>query len=106
MTHKQARRRKQRNTTAFSMPKIRASLLVTPLVVIGIVVATFHLSSSALDRPIHSIEINGPFQRVTALQIEEAISDELDSGFVSADLAEVQQRIVALPWHCHRNGRI
>jgi len=98
MTHKQARRRKQRNTTAFSMPTIRASLLVTPLVAAGIVVATFYLSSSALDRPIHSIEINGPFQRVTALQIEEAISDELDNGFVSADLDVVQQRLVALPW--------
>jgi cell division protein FtsQ len=98
MTHKQARRRKQRKTTAFSMPTIRASLLVTPLVAAGIVVATFYLSSSALDRPIHSIEINGPFQRVTALQIEEAISDELDNGFVSADLDVVQQRLVALPW--------
>jgi hypothetical protein len=41
MTHKQARRRKQRKTTAFSMPTIRASLLVTPLVAAGIVVATF-----------------------------------------------------------------
>ena len=98
MTHKQARRRKQRSTTAFSMPTIRASLLVTPLVAVGIVVATFYLSSNALDRPIQSIEISGPFQRVTALQIEEAISDELDNGFVSVDLAEVRQRLVALPW--------
>ena len=98
MTHRQARRRKQQNATGFSMPKIRASLLVTPLMAVGIVVATYYLSSSVLDQPIHSIEISGPFQRVTALQIEEAISDELDNGFISADVAEVQQRIVALPW--------
>jgi len=51
-----------------------------------------------LDRPIRSIEINGPFQRVTALQIEEAISDELEDGFVSADLGGIQHRIVELPW--------
>jgi cell division protein FtsQ len=51
-----------------------------------------------LDRPIRSIEINGPFQRVTALQIEEAISDELEDGFVSADLVGIQQSIVEMPW--------
>ena len=80
------------------MPTIRASLTVAPLVAVGVVVATFYLSSNVLDRPIRSIEISGPFQRVTALQIEEAISDELEDGFVSADLAAIQQRIVALPW--------
>jgi len=98
MTHKQARRRKKQKATRFSMPTIRASLLVTPIVAVAIVVATYYVSSSVLDRPILSIEINGPFQRVTALQIEEAISDELKDGFVSADLAVIQQRIVALPW--------
>ena len=98
MTHKQARRRKQRNATGFSMPKVRASLLVTPLLAVGIIVATYYLSSSVLDRPIDSIEISGPFQRVTALQIEEAISDELENGFVSANLDAIQQCIVVLPW--------
>ena len=51
----------------------------------------FTLASSMLDRQIRSIEISGPFQRVTALQIEEAISDELVDGFVSADLARIQE---------------
>ena len=51
-----------------------------------------------LDRTISSIEISGPFQRVTALQIEEAISDEIDAGFVGADLDDIQERIVALQW--------
>ena len=98
MTHKQAHRRKQRNATGFSMPKVRAGLLLTPLLAAGIIVATYYLSSSVLDRPIDSIEISGPFQRVTALQIEEAISDELENGFVSANLDAIQQCIVVLPW--------
>ncbi len=80
------------------MPKIRLTHIVTPLVAVGAVVATYFVSASMLDRPIRSIEINGPFQRVTALQIEEAISDQLEDGFVSADLAGIQQSIVALPW--------
>lgn len=98
MARKQAKRRKQKKAKSWSMPSIRAGLIVGPLLAIAIVVGTYQLSSSMLDREIRSIEVSGPFQRVTALQIEEAISDELEDGFVSADLARIQQRIIDMPW--------
>ena len=98
MTRKQAKRKKQKKARQFKLPRIRLAHVVTPLVAVGVVIATYLLSASMLDRPIRSIEISGPFQRVTALQIEEAIAGELDDGFVSADLDRIQQRIVALPW--------
>jgi len=98
MTRKQARRKKQKKATRFTLPRIRMAHIVTPMLAIAAVVATYFASASMLDRPIRSIEINGPFQRVTALQIEEAISDQLEDGFVSADLSLIQESIVALPW--------
>ena len=98
MARKQAKRKKQKKAAWFTMPRIRLSHVIAPFVAIVAVVATYFASASMLDRPIRSIEINGPFQRVTALQIEEAISVELEDGFVSADLAGIQQRIVELPW--------
>ena len=98
MTRKQARRRKQKKVQRFKLPKIRLSHIVAPVVAVAAVVATYLASASMLDRPIRSIEVSGPFQRVTALQIEEAIADELEDGFVSADLGRIQQRIVALEW--------
>ena len=98
MARKQARRKKPKKAAWFRMPRIRMTHVVAPLVAIGVVVATYLLSASMLDRPIRSIEINGPFQRVSALQIEEAIAAELEDGFVSADLSDIQQRIVQLPW--------
>ena len=98
MTRKQARRKKQKKAAWFKMPRIRVTHVVAPLVAIGAVIATYLASASMLDRPIRSIEISGPFQRVTALQIEEAISDEMTDGFVSADLAVIQRRIIELPW--------
>ncbi|NIL94546.1 MAG: FtsQ-type POTRA domain-containing protein [Woeseiaceae bacterium] len=98
MTRKQARRKKPKKAERFTLPKIRPSRIVAPLVAIAAVVATYFASASMLDRPIRSIEISGPFQRVTALQIEEAIADQLEDGFVSADLGHIQQRIVSLPW--------
>ena len=80
------------------MPSIRIASIVTPVLAIGVVFATYQLSLALLDRPISSIQIDGPFQRVSALQIEEAISDQIDAGFLGADLDRIQGRIVALPW--------
>lgn len=98
MARKQAKRRKQKKKPTFTLPKIRIGGIVAPIVAAGIIVATYQLTLTMLDRTISSIEISGPFQRVTALQIEEAISDEIDAGFVGADLDAMQGRIVALPW--------
>ncbi len=98
MARKQARRRKQKVDKRVTMPTIRVSRIITPLVAMGIVFATYQLSMTMLDRRISSIEISGPFQRVTALQIEAAISDEMNVGFVAADLERMRERIAALPW--------
>lgn len=97
MARKQAKRRKQKKA-AFRMPKIRVGRIVAPLVAVGIVVATYQLTIAMLDRTITSIEISGPFQRVTPLQIEEAISDEIEKGFIGADLGRIRAQIGALPW--------
>lgn len=98
MARKQARRRKQKKVQRIKLPTIRIGRIVAPLVAIGIVFATYEFSIAMLDRPISSIEINGPFQRVTALQIEEAISAEIGQGFVGADLDRIHSGVTALPW--------
>jgi cell division protein FtsQ len=98
MARKQARRRKQKVAKRMQMPTIRIGRILAPLFAVGIVVATYQFSLHLLDREISSLEISGPFQRVTALHIEEAISDEIEAGFVGADIDRIQERIVALPW--------
>jgi cell division protein FtsQ len=98
MARKQAKRRKQKKAKMFAMPKIRIGRIVAPVVAVGIVVATYQLTMAMLDRTISSIEISGPFQRVTALQIEEAIGGQIDQGFVGADLDRIRAQIVTLPW--------
>ncbi len=98
MTRKQAKRRKPQKVARFRLPKIPLAKIVTPLLAAGIIASSYQLSVTLLDRPIRSITIEGPFQRVSALQIEEAISSALSDGFLSANLSEIQQQIVALPW--------
>ena len=98
MAHKQARRRKQKKAPRFELPTFRIGRLLTPIAALAIVLATYEASTRMLDRNIESIQVRGPFQRVTALQIEEAVSDELDAGFLGADLRRMQALIQALPW--------
>ena len=57
--------------------------------------------SWALDRPIHVISMDGPFQRVSPGQIEKAVTPFLAAGFMSADLDAIERAIEALPWVDH-----
>jgi len=98
MAHKQARRRKQKTVRRIALPKFAIGRFVMPLVAVAVVIATYQLSVRLLDRDIDSIVISGPFQRVTALTIEEAISAELDAGFLGADLGRMRNKIQELPW--------
>jgi len=105
MAARQAKRHKQRHRRRISLPRIPHALLAKSAGVTAALVVTYQLSIAMLDQPIRSIEISGPFQRVTALRIEEAINSELNRGFLSADLSGIQQQLVALPWIDHANVR-
>jgi cell division protein FtsQ len=55
----------------------------------------------ALNRPVRAVEVAGNFQRVQALDVERVVRAELTGGFVTANLAELQTAIEALPWVDH-----
>jgi len=98
MARKQANRRKAKPVKRFRMPRIPFARIGGLLVAVAVVFGSYHLSAALLDRPITAITIDGPFQRVSALQIEEAISDELARGFLSADLDRIRDELTALEW--------
>ncbi|MDX1508937.1 MAG: cell division protein FtsQ/DivIB [Woeseiaceae bacterium] len=98
MARKQARRRKPSSKRKIRFPLARVRRLLVPAMALLVVYATYEGSVRLLDSDIEAIEVSGPFQRVTALQIEEAISDELDAGFLGADLAHIRALVRDLPW--------
>jgi cell division protein FtsQ len=98
MTRKQAKRRKQQKTRKIALPSIPWRRVSALLLATATISLSYHFSAALLDQPIRAIQIEGPFQRVSALQIEEAISEELENGFLSASLTAIQEMVVALPW--------
>jgi len=55
----------------------------------------------ALDRPVQVISMDGSFQRVSPGQIEQALAPYAHTGFMSADLDQIQCAVEALPWVMH-----
>jgi cell division protein FtsQ len=55
----------------------------------------------ALDRPVRVVSIDGSFQRVSPGQIETAVAPFARQGFMSANLADIQRSVEALPWVDH-----
>jgi cell division protein FtsQ len=99
MARKQAKKRRLK----YQAPKVRLPKIpfakLSAIAAAGLVIFfSYELSAALMDRPIHAITIDGPFERVSALQIEAAIGDELDRGFLSANLDLIQARVAGLPW--------
>ncbi len=51
-----------------------------------------------LDRPIRAVIVEGPFERVSAIQVEASLGDLGGTGFLSADLEDLQGQVEALAW--------
>jgi cell division protein FtsQ len=58
-----------------------------------------------MDRPIESVLVNGSFERVTALQVEDALDLHLDGGFLTADLRSMRAELLEIPWVANANVR-
>ena len=98
MARKQARRRKPKVEKRMTLPKIRWARFVAPVFAAALVVITYEIALRALDREIRSLEISGPFERVSAMQVEAAIAGELDAGFLGSNLAAMRAGIRELEW--------
>ncbi|MDH3977140.1 MAG: FtsQ-type POTRA domain-containing protein, partial [Gammaproteobacteria bacterium] len=52
----------------------------------------------AMNRPIQAVVIDGAFERVSAIQIEEVLSAHVKTGFLSADLNAMRAQLEDLSW--------
>lgn len=55
----------------------------------------------SIDRPLTAVVVNGPFQRVPALDVERAVRENLSGGFLTANLGKIQRAVERLPWADH-----
>jgi len=58
-----------------------------------------------MDRPIDAVVVNSAFERVSAIEVEEALSAHVQVGFLSADLPSMRAELLDIPWVANANVR-
>lgn len=68
-------------------------------VALGALAIAGTLTLGALDQNISQVSVTGRFQRVSPIEVEQAVKARVrDIGLVSVDLAAVQRAVEQLPW--------
>lgn len=93
------RRRSEGLASRWQWPTIDWRTLTYALSGIAIVSGLGGLIVYALDQPIDKVSVQGRFQRVSPMEVEQAVRERIhDAGLVSVDLATLQRAIDGLPW--------
>src|SRR5688572_4936781 len=91
-------RKKKAGARRLEMPRLEWTRAGRAAGAIAAVAALALLLALGLDQPVRSIVIDGPFQRVAAVEVQQAALGALEGGFVSADLDRLRQAVEALAW--------
>jgi cell division protein FtsQ len=78
------------------MRRLRAALVV-PVVAFALYGA-FKGVQLALDQPVRNLVVEGTFQRVTPIQVEAAVAEGLEAGFMTVNLSSLRERVQELDW--------
>ncbi len=99
MPAKRSNRRKPvKQQRRFTMPSINWRALASVVLLTGVLGVAYQGTIWVMDQPIEAVQIEGTFQRVPAVRIEAALAGYLDQGFLTLNLREVRDSLLALPW--------
>ena len=91
-------RRKASTRRRVALPVLdwrRASAVAAAAAAFG---ALCYLISAGLDQPVRKVTLEGQFQRVSTVDVEQVLRRSLHGGFVTANLDGLRQAIEALAW--------
>lgn len=98
MSMNQAKKRKQKQVKTWSWPKESKYNYFMISVVLMACFFGYQLLTNILNQPLTSISIEGSFQQVKSNQIEGAISEYLDKGFLAININDMQKDIIEMDW--------
>ena len=93
------RNRRKQVERRWRLPAIDWRRLATTVVSLGALAAAAGGVAWALDQPIETIIVEGRFQRVSPLDVEQAVKRRVrGTGLVSVDLESVGRSLRSIPW--------
>lgn len=94
------RRRNRRKSAGprFELPQLDWTRAGRAAGAVLAVTAIVILLKYGLDQPVRSLVVEGSFERVSTVEVEQAARAVLTGGFVSADLGAIRKAVDALTW--------
>ncbi len=92
------RNRRKLPKPQWRLPRLQWRRIATAFAFFALAACVAYGMILALDQPIRIVSIEGRFQRVSPVQVEQAVSGGLEQGFMSVDLDTVCRRVEQLPW--------
>lgn len=83
---------------SIALPAIKWSAVFAALALSAVALVSFALARELLDLPVKRLDIQGPFQRVTKLEILAAAQPDLTESFLILNLDDIRRRIAAIDW--------
>jgi cell division protein FtsQ len=81
-----------------NLQRVQWVRLITLCAVLVVSLTVYVATLWMMNRPIQAVVINGAFERVTAIQAEDALERYIQTGFLSADLHAMRRQLQELPW--------
>jgi cell division protein FtsQ len=92
-------RRKDGKGFALRMPQINWRRWAPLAVVLAVVLGALLIVKRALDQPLQRVAISGRFQRVQALDVEQAVRRHVGrQGMIGVDLQAISRAVETIPW--------
>jgi cell division protein FtsQ len=95
---KRNRNRRKSPAPRLRLPQLDWRRLGTGIAVVVGASAMLWLFAAVLDRPVQRVAVEGRFQRVSPVEIEQAVAPYAATGFLSIDLASVRQSLEKIAW--------
>src|SRR5262245_44495864 len=90
--------RRKLETRSWQLPQLNWRRTATAFAFFALATGIGYGAILALDQPIRVVSVQGKFQRVSPVQVEEAVTHGVHEGLMSVDLERVRRNVERLPW--------
>jgi len=98
MLRKRNRKKREPLALRLPLPTVNWRAIAAVVIAAGVFAGAYSLTARMLNRPIDTLVINGPFRRVSAIQLEALVEPYAHAGFMQVDLDGARRDLEADPW--------
>ena len=98
MARSKANRKRPTKRPVRRLPVLPWRRIVSVVSVLLVGLGLFRGTQYLLNWPVQALSVESTFQRVSAVQVEEAVAKEIERGFLAVDLDRLRENLEGIEW--------